>query len=236
MSDDTRVRYREVTVPWVAQVTNKEALGDRLVKLSIAIPENFTPAPLDTIAVEIGVDLRRYTVSAVTDTSFEIVAFRTLHGPATQFLDAVEVGDTVRGSGPERPVKMPGGTVSRVIVAGDETAVGVARAIAGLAAGRTQSGDGLALEVHVGLVARANMDAARALLLGCQLEFFDNEADVSSWLGEIIPAGDTSTTGVCVVGQQSVNHMVRTRAVSLGVPKEHVATRTFWRPDRSGLE
>jgi NADPH-dependent ferric siderophore reductase len=236
MSDDTRVRYREVTVPWAAQVTNKEALGDRLVKLSIAIPENFAPAPLDTIAVEMGVDLRRYTVSAVTDRSFEIVAFRTLRGPATQFLDAVEEGDTVRGLGPERPVKMPRETVSRVIVAGDETAVGAARAIVGLATDHDHVRGGLVHEVHVGLVARVDMDAVRELLAGCELELFDNEADLSTWLEEIVLVGDATTTGVCVVGEQSVNHMVRTRATSLGVPKEHVATRTFWRPDRSGLE
>ena len=239
VSSEDRVRYREVTVPWVAEVVARATVGDRLVHLTMSIPGNYRPSVLDTVALDVrsgaldvrsGDDaeavLRRYTVSAVGDTWFDIVAFRTQRGPATSFLDSVRVGDRVSGLGPERPVKAPESTLAKVVVVGDDTAVGTARAIAGI--------DSVRFAACVMSV--CDMSGVADAFPGLALSVAANETELLEWLGNEVGSGDPATTGVWVVGEQSVNHAVRTRAKELGVSKDNVATRTFWRPDRAGIE
>ena len=238
MSSEDRVRYRDVTVPWSAQVVERVAVGDQLVHLTMSIPGNYRPTVLDTIALDVrsGVlnvssdedapALRRYTVSAVGDTWFDIVAFRTQCGPATAFLDSVRVGDTVSGLGPERPVKTPEADLSKITVVGDETAVGTARAIAGTDGSR----------VVACVMSGWDLTAVSEAFPQLAVSFVTNEAELLAWLDTEVGSGDPGTTGVWVVGEQSVNHAVRTRAKELGVSKDNVATRTFWRPDRAGIE
>lgn len=241
VSSEERVRYRDVTVPWSAQVIDRVAVGDRLVHLTMTVPDNYRPTVLDTVAIDVGAAdvrsggtkadrdapvLRRYTVSAVGETSFDIVAFRTERGPATPFLDAVTAGSRVTGLGPERPVKTPGSGLTRVVVVGDETAVGTARAIAGLGTSRVSA---CVLSDH-------DLTSVRAAFPALELSIVADEAALLDWLGSEVGSGDPAATGVWVVGEQSVNHAVRTRAKELGVDKDNVATRTFWRPDRAGIE
>jgi NADPH-dependent ferric siderophore reductase len=227
VSSEERVRYRDVTVEWAAQVIARDAVGDRLVHLTMSIPENYRPTVLDTVAIDVGEgQLRRYTVSAVTESAFDVVAFRTERGPATPFLDSVAVGDQVSGLGPERPVKTPESSLAKVIVVGDETVVGTARAIAGLG---TASVSSSVMTTH-------DMSGVAVALPDLGLAIMSNEDQLLEWLSAEVGSGDVSTTGVWVVGEQSVNHAVRTRAKELGVAKENVATRTFWRPDRAGIE
>ena len=240
VSSEDRVRYREVTVPWAAEVVARRPVGDRLVHLTMSMPGNYRPTVLDTIALDVrsgaldarsGADdaeavLRRYTVSAVGDTWFDIVAFRTQRGPATPFLDAVSVGDRVSGLGPERPVKTPESELAKVVVVGDDTAVGTARAIATIDGSR----------VAACVMSERDMSGMADAFPELAVSVVSNEAELLEWLGNEVGSGDPATTGVWVVGEQSVNHAVRTRAKELGVSKDNVATRTFWRPDRAGIE
>lgn len=227
VSSEERVRYREVTVQWVARVIGRDAVGDRLVHLTMSGPGNYRPTVLDTVAIDVGEgQLRRYTVSAVNESSFDIVAFRSERGPATPFLDSVAVGDEVSGLGPERPVKTPESSLAKVIVVGDETMVGTARAVSGLGT----------IGVASCMVSAHDMSGVAASFPDLGLSIVSNETDLLEWLKAEVGSGDVSATGVWVVGEQSVNHAVRTRAKELGVAKENVATRTFWRPDRAGIE
>ena len=247
VSSEDRVRYREVTVPWAADVVARRPVGDRLVHLTMSMPGNYRPTVLDTIALDVrsgaldvrsgaldvrsGADdaeavLRRYTVSAVGDTWFDIVAFRTQRGPATPFLDAVGIGDRVSGLGPERPVKTPESGLAKVVVVGDDTAVGTARAIAAIDGSR----------VAACVMSEWDMSGVADAFPELAVSVVSNEAELLEWLGNEVGSGDPATTGVWVVGEQSVNHAVRTRAKELGVSKDNVATRTFWRPDRAGIE
>lgn len=231
MSSEDRVRYREVTVAWSAQVMDRVPVGDRLVRLAIAAPDNYRPTVLDTVAIDVGSGsdgqvLRRYTVSAVGESWFDIVAFRTERGPATPFLDAVSVGSRVTGLGPERPVKTPESSLSTVIVVGDDTAVGTARAVAGLGSSR----------VVACVMSDHDLSDVARVFPELDVSVVSGEAALLDWLGARVSPGDPSSTGIWVVGEQSVNHAVRTRAKELGVAKDNVATRTFWRPDRAGIE
>ena len=239
MSSEDRVRYREVTVPWQAEVVARAAVGDRMVHLTMSMPANYRPTVLDTVALDVRTGaldvhtgasdeavLRRYTVSAVGDTWFDIVAFRTERGPATAFLDGVRVGDRVSGLGPERPVKTPESDLTKVVVVGDDTAVGTARAVAGTNGSR----------VATCVMSAWDMSGVVDAFPGLELSVVSNEDGLLEWLGNEVGSGDPATTGVWVVGEQSVNHAVRTRAKELGVSKDNVATRTFWRPDRAGIE
>jgi NADPH-dependent ferric siderophore reductase len=182
-----------------------------------------TLALLDTIAVDMGDGaLRRYTVSAVADGTCEFVAYRTGRGPATAWLDAVHVGDTVTGLAPERPVKTPPADASVVLVAGDDTAVGVARAVGTSHAGR------LAVGIVGAVIAE---DVAR--LTGADVTVVDTDDELLAWLGE---RATQPGAHVLLVGEQALNQQLRQHAFGLGVTKEALDTRTFWRPDKAGIE
>ena len=210
-----RTRYREVTESFTGIVSHVERMGTTHVRVVLgAMP---ALALLDTIAVDVGGGaMRRYTVSGVGDGSVEFVAYRTQRGPATMWLDALAEGTTVSGLAPERPVKMPPDTATRVVVAGDESAVGVARAIATAHAGR----------VVVGLV--GTVDA----VIGAPTTVVDTEAALLAWVTEHVVPG----AHVVLVGAQALNQTVRQHVFGLGVDKESLATRTFWRPDKAGIE
>jgi NADPH-dependent ferric siderophore reductase len=182
-----------------------------------------TLALLDTIAVDMGDGaLRRYTVSAVADGGCEFVAYRTGRGPATAWLDAVQAGDTVTGLAPERPVKTPPADAQAVLVAGDDTAVGVARAVGASHAGR----------LSVGIVgAVIAEDVAR--LTGAEVTVVDTDDELLQWVGE---RATQPGAHVLLVGEQALNQQLRQHAFGLGVTKEALDTRTFWRPDKAGIE
>ena len=61
----------------------------------------------------------------------------------------------------------------------------------------------------------------------------DIEDQLLEWLTHAAPtAGDH----LVLVGAQALNQCVRQHAFGRGVDKEALATRTFWRPDRAGIE
>lgn len=214
-----RTRYRAVTSEFTATVTEMSRVGTTHVRVTMTDVPGM--ALLDTIAIEVGDALRRYTVSA-TEVGLEFVAYRTRRGPATEYLDGLEVGAQVRGLGPERPVKTSPIDATQVCVVGDDTVVGVARAIGMSHPGR----------VTVGLLGEARAEDVVALT-GAVVRVFDSEDGLLLWVTE--QAGVAGTHFV-LVGEQASNQKVRQHAFGLGVDKESVATRTFWRPDRAGLE
>ena len=212
-----RTRYREVTSEFRATVTEVERIGESHVRVvASGAPEL---ALLDTIAVEMGGVLRRYTVSSIDD-GLEFVAYRTKRGPATAYLDQLAVGAELTGLAPERPVKMPPADATRVVVAGDDTAVGVARALAKAHPGR----------VAVGIVGEVLAESVAALT-DAEVRVFDTNDQLLEWVG-----ADVAGTHFVLVGEQALNQQVRQHLFGLGVEKDNVATRTFWRPDREGLE
>jgi len=212
-----RTRYREVTSEFRATVTEVERIGESHVRVvASGAPEL---ALLDTIAVEMGGVLRRYTVSSVGG-GLEFVAYRTKRGPATAYLDQLAVGAELTGLAPERPVKMPPADATRVVVAGDDTAVGVARAVAKAHPG----------PVAVGIVGEV-LDECVAALTDAEVRVFDTNDQLLEWVG-----ADVAGTHFVLVGEQALNQQVRQHLFGLGVEKDNVATRTFWRPDREGLE
>lgn len=212
-----RTRYREVTSEFHATVTELERIGESHVRVvASGAPEL---ALLDTIAIDVGGALRRYTVSA-TDGGLEFVAYRTKRGPATAYLDRLAIGAELTGLAPERPVKMPPADATRVVVAGDDTAVGVARAVAKAHAGR----------VAVGIVGEVLPESVAALT-GAEVRVFDTNDQLLEWVGD-----DVAGAHFVLVGEQAFNQQVRQHLFGLGVNKDNVGTRTFWRPDREGLE
>jgi NADPH-dependent ferric siderophore reductase len=56
------------------------------------------------------------------------------------------------------------------------------------------------------------------------------------WLTSFLESHGTQDSGVILVGEQSANQALRQHAFSLGLDKGRLATRTYWRPDKSGLE
>ena len=212
-----RTRYREVTSEFRATVTHVECIGESHVRVVASDAPEL--ALLDTIAIDVGGALRRYTVSSI-DGGMEFVAYRTKRGPATAYLDRLTVGAELTGLAPERPVKMPPADASRVVVVGDDTAVGVARAVAHKHAGR----------VAVGIVGEALPEAV-AELTSAEVRVFDTNDQLLEWV-----AADLAGAHFVLVGEQALNQQVRQHLFGLGVEKDNVATRTFWRPDKAGIE
>jgi NADPH-dependent ferric siderophore reductase len=215
-----RTRYREATREFRGVVTEVERVGATHVRVAVGAMGQLML--LDTIAVDIGGELRRYSVSRSGADSVEFVAFRTGRGPATVYLDALEAGAPLIGLAPERPVKTPPDDAAVVLVVGDDTAVGVARALGMSHAGRTLVG--IRGECAVDDVAR---------LVDAPTHVFDAEDRLLEWVGERCAAAEAH---LVLVGEQSLNHRVRQHAFACGVDKDRVATRTFWRPDRAGIE
>jgi NADPH-dependent ferric siderophore reductase len=215
-----RTRYREVTSEFHATVSEVERIGETHVRVVLGGMPDL--ALLDTIAVDMGGALRRYTVSAFSDGSAEFVAYRTRRGPATPYLDALQVGASMSGLAPERPVKTPPEDAKRVLVIGDDTAVGVARAVGASHTGR----------VSVAIVGEVRVESV-VTLTGAEVTVVDTNEQLLAWVTNATPgAGDY----LILVGEQALNQQVRQHAFGLGVDKESLATRTFWRPDKEGLE
>ena len=228
-SVNERVTYRDKTVPWVVTVLEIERYDDAFVRVVCSLPSNTPLVPGDTVGVDTApqtLELRRYTVSRITDASFEFIGFRTQRGPATPYLDAISVGDHVHGRGPERPVKLPSPEMTSVAVLGDETAIGTSIAIAG------------ATSVPVSVAVKTTLLLTQILstMQTSTVSSCANDEEMKSWLLDFFERNGTESTGVFLVGEQSANQMLRQHAFSLGLDKERLATRTFWRPDKAGLE
>jgi NADPH-dependent ferric siderophore reductase len=216
-----RTTYRDITAAFTAVVADVVRVGTTHVRVALGgMP---ALALLDTIAVDVGDgQLRRYTVSGVGEGTVEFVAYRTKRGPATRWLDALAEGQTVSGLAPERPVKTPPADAARVLVVGDDTAVGVARAVGASHAGR----------VHVAIIGEVLPEDVVALT-GATAHVMDTNDELLDWVTNTAPQADDY---VVLVGEQALNQQVRQHAFGLGVDKESLATRTFWRPDRAGIE
>jgi NADPH-dependent ferric siderophore reductase len=215
-----RTTYRDITAEFTAMVADVERVGESHVRVVLGgMP---ALALLDTIAVDVGGEMRRYSVSRVAGDRVEFVAYRTNRGPATPWLDALAAGASVNGLAPERPVKTPPADAGRVLVVGDDTAVGVARAIGASHAGR----------VHVAIVGEVVPEDVVALT-GAEVRVVDTEEQLLDWVTKAAPQ---TRDYVVLVGEQALNQQVRQHAFGLGVDKESLATRTFWRPDRAGIE
>jgi len=228
------VTYRDKTVPWVTDVVEVWRYDDDFVHIVSTMPANVAFSPGETIAIDVEPQrgtLRRYTVSKVSAHSFECIAFRTNRGPATPFLDQLKTGDQLSGLGPERPVKLPTPDMSHVVVMGDETVMGTAVAVAGAAIG----------DVSVAVKTSNHLTRISALVSSMSvnslsLDAHSDDDAMMNWLSDVIHQHGVDHLGVFLVGEQSANQKLRQLAFAAGLPKEKLATRTFWRPDKSGLE
>lgn len=206
-----------------------ERYDDAFVRVVCAMPTNTPLVAGDTIAVDVVPAtqmLRRYTVSRVTDGTFEFIGFRTSRGPATTYLDQLSVGDDLDGQGPERPVKLPTADMTHVAILGDETVIGTAVAVIGA----THNPTAVAVKTTKSVEQISHFLSATALS-ACT----DDEA-MKSWLTDFLTSKGADNVGIFLVGEQASNQSLRQHAFSLGVSKGCVATRTFWRPDKAGLE
>ena len=223
------VTYRDKTVPWTVSIVEIERYDDAFVRVVCTMPTNTPLVAGDTIAVDVAPPsqlFRRYTVSRTTDTTFEFIGFRTARGPATEYLDQLSVGDALSGQGPERPVKLPTADMAHVIVMGDETVIGTAIAVMGAAKN----------PISVAVKTTHTVEGLSSALTPGMLSACSDEDDMKSWLTDFLTTNGIDAVGVFLVGEQSVNQALRQHAFSLGVSKERLATRTFWRPDKVGLE
>lgn len=228
-SVNERVTYRNKTVPWTVSVLEVERYDDAFVRVVGALPGNTPLVPGDTVGVSVAPgtqELRRYTVSRVTNDSFEFIGFRTQRGPATSYLDQISAGDELHGQGPERPVKLPSSEMTHIAVLGDETVIGTAVAIAG------------STSHPVSVAAKTSRSVTEITpTMGARTVFTcATEDEMKSWLADFLQQHDVGDCGVFLVGEQSANQSLRQHAFSLGVEKDRLATRTFWRPDKAGLE
>jgi len=229
VTEEGRPRYRGLASPWTAAVGAVHRLDGRAVHVVLTPPDGYVPSHGDTVAVDVGDGhVRRYTVAGTGGGGLEFVGVLTGLGPATPFLEALAQGATVSGTGPERPVLPPAG-VRGVVVIGDETAVGTALSVA------------RSVDVPVRAVIRSASALPDSVALlssaGCRsASVVPAEAVHDGDLAAALAEWGADGTGVVAVGEQSANHAVRTSALALGIARDRVATRTFWRPDRAGLE
>jgi len=199
------------------------------VHVVLAGLDGYAASPGDTVAIDVGGSvLRRYTVAGASAGSLEFVAVLTGLGPATPWLRSLVPGATVRGQGPERPVTAPEGARG-VLVVGDETAIGTALSVV------------RSVQVPVRAVIRSSSPLPEAAALlesnGCdRVAIVPAGAAHDADLAAAVADWGADGAAAVVVGEQSANHAVRTAALALGVARDRVATRTFWRPDRTGLE
>jgi len=221
--------YRDKTVPWSVAVVDVAGYDGAFVRVTCELPSNTPLAAGDTIAVDVAPTtqtFRRYTVSRVTDATFEFIGFRTTRGPATAYLDQLSAGDVLSGQGPERPVKLPTADMTHVAVMGDETVIGTAVAVTGA----TQNPVAVAVKTT-----HSVEEISHALAPGALSVCVDEDA-MKSWMTDFLTRNGVESAGVFLVGEQSANQALRQHAFSLGLSKERLATRTFWRPDKVGLE
>lgn len=204
-------------------------LDGRAVHVVLAGVDGYVASPGDTVAIDVvGSVLRRYTVAGARAGTLEFVAVLTGLGPATPWLRSLVPGATVRGHGPERPVTAPDGARG-VLVVGDETAIGTALSVV------------RSVPAPVRAVVRSSspLPEAGALLEsnGCgRVAVVPADAANDAHLAEAVADWGADGAAVVAVGEQSANHAVRTAALAVGMARDRVATRTFWRPDRAGLE
>lgn len=228
-SVNERVTYRDKTVPWTVSVLEVARYDNAFVRVVCSLPLNAPLVPGDTVGVDVEPQtqkLRRYTVSRVTDGTFEFIGFRTQRGPATPYLDNISVGDELHGQGPERPVKLPSPEVGHVAVLGDETVVGTSIAIAGATSA----------PVSVAVKTAQSLSQIMPTMGTGSVSTCVNDDEMKSWLSDFFQHNGIETASVFLVGEQSANQTLRQHAFSLGLDKERLATRTFWRPDKAGLE
>ena len=223
------VTYRDKTVPLTAVVLEVRRFDDAFVLVKCALRGNASLVPGDTVAIDVvpinGV-LRRYTVCRATAEEFEFVGYRTGLGPATPFLEGLSAGDVLHGQGPERPVKLPSVAIPHVAILGDETVMGTA--IASISSTTSP--------VHVVIKSLKDLPELSLDISASSVTIANNDDDMKVWLTHFIQLHGAPNVAVFLVGEQAMNQTLRQVAFSQGIPKDQVATRTFWRPDKSGLE
>jgi NADPH-dependent ferric siderophore reductase len=227
VADVDRTRYRDLTTPFSVVALEVHRMDDCLVRVSAPQPPSNSVTVGDTVAIHVGEgELRRYTVSAADVATFELVGFLTRQGPATAFLETLAVGDTLSGQAPERAVKMPDNDVTWAVVVGDETIVGSARAVVTSTRG----------DVHVVVKSVDALDDAATYISATSFSHHATDDEVIAQVTSTVEANGTDGAWALLVGEQSVNNKVRQHLFTLGFSKDQVATRTFWRPDRVGIE
>lgn len=224
-----RVTYRDKTVPWSVTIRTVQQVADTWAFVTCDMPTNVAMSIGDTVAIDVvpinGV-LRRYTVCRATAEEFEFVGYRTGLGPATPFLEGLSAGDVLHGQGPERPVKLPSVAIPHVAILGDETVMGTA--IASISSTTSP--------VHVVIKSLKDLLELSRDISASSVTIANNDDDMKVWLTHFIQLHGAQNVAVFLVGEQAMNQTLRQVAFSQGIPKDQVATRTFWRPDKSGLE
>ena len=227
MADVDRTRYRDLTTPFSVVALEVHRMDDCLVRVRAPQPPSNSVTVGDTVAIHVGEgELRRYTVSAADIATFEFIGYLTQRGPATVFLETLAVGETLSGQAPERAVKMPDNDVKWAVVVGDETIVGSARAVVT----STRS------EVHVIVKSAHALGDAAMHVDATTFSCHKTDDEVVAHVTSHVEAHGTDGGWALLVGEQSVNNKVRQHLFTLGFSKDQVATRTFWRPDRAGIE
>jgi hypothetical protein len=74
---------------------------------------------------------------------------------------------------------------------------------------------------------------AVAELTGAAVRVVDTNDELLVWVTSAAPQ---PSDHLLLVGEQALNQQVRQHAFGMGVGKDALATRTFWRPDKAGIE
>jgi len=227
VADVDRTRYRDLTTSFSVVALEVQRVDDCLVRVRAPQPPSNSVTVGDTVAIDVGEgELRRYTVSTADVATFKFIGYLTQQGPATAFLRALNAGSTLAGQAPERAVKMPDNDVKWAVVVGDETVVGSARGVVA----------SMQSEVHVIVKSAQALSEASSLIGATTFSKHMSDDEVIAGVTSCVKAHGTDGAWALLVGEQSVNNKVRQHLFSLGFSKDQVATRTFWRPDRAGIE
>jgi len=227
VADVDRTRYRDLTEPFSVVALEVQRVGSCFVRVRAPQPPSNGVTVGDTVAINVGVgELRRYTVSAADVATFEFIGYLTQQGPATAFLVALTAGSTLTGQAPERAVKMPDNDVRWAVVVGDETVVGSAHGVVA----------SMQNEVHVIVKSAHSLSKAATLVGATTFSRYVSDDEVIAAVTSCVEAHGTDGAWALLVGEQSVNNKVRQHLFLLGFSKDQIATRTFWRPDRAGIE
>jgi NADPH-dependent ferric siderophore reductase len=237
MPSNLSARLRSKLVPWRVRVTTRTALTDRLLRVAATQPDGMTFIGGDTIAIRVtdgGIGpsgtWRRYTVSAADHDSFEFIAYRTLAGPASDWLDRLEPGTMLVGRGPEDPVRLAATGLEVIVVFGDDTAIGTLQSITSNATSRVVALLSLT-SPYESIAAHLRGPTFDGLRAGASCDTATDDG-----LAELVLEHGPRRVGVVAVGLRSSVAIVRRQARVLAIPPDHVALRPFWAPGRSGLE
>ncbi|HEY4330922.1 MAG TPA: FAD-binding oxidoreductase [Ilumatobacteraceae bacterium] len=220
-------RWRDKLVPSALAVHGVELLTDRLLRVRLARPAHVALAPGTHIAVrsEPGSSpfgtWRRYTISAATAESVELIAYLHGDGPGTRLLRSLRVGDSLSVRASDPPLDVPPRSAPVIIT--DESGIGTVVALLPLVGAATR------IIVHV-------KDAADAAPLTALTDEAPTVIATPAIERAPVLAALAARSGVplvVVVGQRDTVRDVRRWARERSTAVVH---RTYWAPGRTGLE